>query len=58
MGLDGAQDYADQVLDQAHRALDASGLAHTDTLHALADWVGRRVPDFRTHRCAANPTSP
>ncbi|MFP8777568.1 polyprenyl synthetase family protein [Hydrogenophaga sp. RWCD_12] len=43
MGLDGAQDYADQVLDQAHRALDASGLAHTDTLHALADWVGRRV---------------
>ena len=43
MGLVEAQAYADQVLDQAHRALGASGLAHTDTLHALADWVGRRV---------------
>jgi farnesyl diphosphate synthase len=43
MGLTGAQAYADQVLDQAHRALSASGLAGTDTLHALADWVGRRV---------------
>ena len=43
MGLAGAQAYADQVLDQAHRALSASGLAGTDTLHALADWVGRRV---------------
>jgi farnesyl diphosphate synthase len=43
MGLTGAQAYADQVLDQAHRALAASGLAGTDTLHALADWVGRRV---------------
>jgi farnesyl diphosphate synthase len=43
MGLTGAQAYADQVLDQAHRALAASALAGTDTLHALADWVGRRV---------------
>ena len=43
MGLAQAQAYADQVLDQAHGALTASGLAHTDTLHALADWVGRRV---------------
>ena len=43
MGLAGAQAYADQVLDQAHRALLASGLADTDTLHALADWVGHRV---------------
>ncbi len=43
MGLDAAQTYADRVLDQAHGALRASGLAHTDTLHALADWVGRRA---------------
>lgn len=43
MGLDAAQAYADRVLDQAHGALRASGLAQTDTLHALADWVGRRA---------------
>ena len=43
MGLAGAQAYADQVLDQAHRALSASGLTDSETLHALADWVGRRV---------------
>jgi farnesyl diphosphate synthase len=43
MGLTGAQAYADQVLDQAHHALRASGSASTDTLHALTDWVGRRV---------------
>ena len=43
MGLAGAQAYADQALDQSHRALSASGLAGTDTLHALADWVGHRV---------------
>jgi farnesyl diphosphate synthase len=43
MGLSAAQTYADQVLDQAHEALRRSGLAHTDTLHALADWVGRRA---------------
>jgi len=43
MGLDAAQTYADQVLDQAHAALHRSGLARTGTLHALADWVGRRA---------------
>ena len=43
MGLTDAQAYADEVLDQAHRALRASGLSGTDTLHALTDWVGRRV---------------
>ena len=43
MGLKAAQAYADEVLDQAHQALSASALPHTDTLHALADWVGRRV---------------
>ena len=43
MGLEAAQAYADRVLDQAHEALRRSGLAHTDTLHALADWVGRRA---------------
>ncbi len=42
MGLDAAQAYADRVLDQAHAALRRSGLPHTDTLHALADWVGQR----------------
>ena len=43
MGLQNAQAYADALLDQAHEALNRSGLAHTDTLHALADWVGRRT---------------
>jgi farnesyl diphosphate synthase len=43
MGLESAQAYADAVLDQAHQALSASALPHTDTLHALADWVGRRA---------------
>ncbi|MBT9552468.1 MAG: polyprenyl synthetase family protein [Hydrogenophaga sp.] len=43
MGLEKAQAYADELLDQAHAALHRSGLAHTDTLHALADWVGRRA---------------
>ncbi|QBM27899.1 MULTISPECIES: polyprenyl synthetase family protein [Hydrogenophaga] len=43
MGLESAQAYADEVLDQAHQALSASALPHTDTLHALADWVGRRA---------------
>ena len=43
MGLDAAQAYADRVLDQAHEALHRSGLQNTDTLHALADWVGRRA---------------
>ena len=43
LGLNAAQAYADRVLEQAHEALRRSGLAHTDTLHALADWVGRRA---------------
>jgi farnesyl diphosphate synthase len=43
LGLDAAQAYADRVLDQAHEALRRSGLAQTNTLHALADWVGRRA---------------
>ena len=43
MGLEAAQAYADRVLDQAHEALRRSGLTHTHTLHALADWVGRRA---------------
>lgn len=43
MGLDQAQAYADRVLTQAHDTLRRSGLDHTATLHALADWVGRRA---------------
>ncbi|AOF86789.1 polyprenyl synthetase family protein [Hydrogenophaga sp. RAC07] len=42
MGLASAQTYADRVLDQAHEALRQSGIERSDTLHALADWVGRR----------------
>jgi farnesyl diphosphate synthase len=42
MGLAQAQAYADAVLAQAHAALERSGLPHTATLHALADWVGQR----------------
>lgn len=42
MGLTEAQAYADAVLAQAHAALERSGLPHTATLHALADWVGQR----------------
>ena len=43
MGLEPAQACADRLLDEAHEDLRNSGLAHTETLHALADWVGRRV---------------
>ena len=43
MGLTRAQAYADDVLARAHEALHRSGLRDTDTLHALADWVGRRA---------------
>jgi farnesyl diphosphate synthase len=43
MGLKNAQAYADASLDEAHAALQRSGLTQTDTLHALADWVGRRA---------------
>jgi farnesyl diphosphate synthase len=42
MGLASAQTYADRVLDQAHEALAHSGIDRAETLHALADWVGRR----------------
>jgi farnesyl diphosphate synthase len=42
MGLEAAQRYADQVLNDAHEALRLSGMVQRDTLHALADWVGRR----------------
>lgn len=43
MGLASAQTYADRVLDQAHEALQQSGIEKSETLHALADWVGRRA---------------
>jgi farnesyl diphosphate synthase len=43
LGLDQAQAYADRVLDQAHHALDQTGLPDLATLHALADWVGHRA---------------
>jgi hypothetical protein len=43
MGLESAQAYADRVAGEAHDALRQSGLVHCDVLHALADWVGRRV---------------
>jgi farnesyl diphosphate synthase len=43
MGLQAAQSCADDLLDQAHAVLRESGLEHTDVLHALADWVGRRA---------------
>jgi farnesyl diphosphate synthase len=42
MGLTAAQQYADDVLAQAHADLDRSGLPHVAALHALADWVGKR----------------
>jgi farnesyl diphosphate synthase len=43
MGLDAAQAYADRLLDEAHAALQCSGLAQAETLYALADWVGHRT---------------
>jgi len=43
LGLEQAQTYADRLLDQAHTALNQTGLTQLDTLHALADWVGRRA---------------
>lgn len=43
MGLEAAQASADHLLDASHKALDNSGLANTQILHALAEWVGRRV---------------
>ncbi|MCW5653710.1 MAG: polyprenyl synthetase family protein [Hydrogenophaga sp.] len=43
LGLEAAQAYADSVIDEAHQALDHSGLPDAGILHALADWVGRRA---------------
>lgn len=43
MGLAAAQSYADATLERAHEALRAGGVPRPDTLHALADWVGRRA---------------
>lgn len=43
LGLSAAQQYANDVLAQAHEALDRSGLPQVAALHALADWVGRRT---------------
>ena len=43
LGLDGAQAYAQGLLDEAHTLLDASGLPDTRALHAIADWVVRRT---------------
>jgi farnesyl diphosphate synthase len=43
MGLASAQAYADRVLEHAHEALRHSKIERPDTLHALADWVGRRA---------------
>jgi len=42
LGLQGAQAYADDLLQQAHHQLDHSGLHDTRALHAMADWVVRR----------------
>ena len=43
MGLEAAQAYADRLLEQAHLALQATGLPRVSPLHALTDWVGRRT---------------
>jgi farnesyl diphosphate synthase len=43
MGLQASQAYAQQLLQQALSALDASGLAHTEALRALADMVVNRA---------------
>lgn len=43
MGLQASQAYAQQLLTQALAALDASGLAHTLALRALADMVVNRT---------------
>ncbi len=43
MGLQASQAYAQQLLQQALGALDATGLAHTEALCALADMVVNRA---------------
>jgi farnesyl diphosphate synthase len=42
LGLDGARAEAKRLADQAHTALDHSGLPHTQALQALAAWVLQR----------------
>jgi farnesyl diphosphate synthase len=43
MGLEGARAYADQLLLQAHQALEVAELPQPQTLHHLADWVVHRT---------------
>ena len=43
MGLEPAQAYANQLLDQARTSLDRSGLPQVQALHGLADLVGGRT---------------
>jgi farnesyl diphosphate synthase len=43
MGLARSQSYAQDLLAQAHQALQRSGLAHTGALSALADMVVNRA---------------
>jgi farnesyl diphosphate synthase len=42
LGLDAAQAYADELLAQAHAALERAGLRQAAHLQAIADWVVRR----------------
>jgi farnesyl diphosphate synthase len=42
LGLQAAQDLADDLRDKAHRALNASGLTRLEPLRALADVVVQR----------------
>lgn len=42
MGLEPAQAYANRLLDQAHTALEQTGLPRLQALHGLADLVGGR----------------
>ena len=43
MGLEPAQAYANQLLDQARTSLERSGLPQVQALHGLADLVGGRT---------------
>ena len=43
MGLAASQSYAQALLQEAHRALDSSGLIHTHALRALAEMVVNRI---------------
>lgn len=42
LGLDASKVYADRLIDDAHAALQRTGLGPVEHLHDLADWVGRR----------------